>query len=324
MSGPHRKIPPRRMPCDRPGLAWALSVRPPSTVELSRHDPRFAELNRCTLTMIGGGMPGAVFTVGAAPLLLGRSQECELRFDDPSVSAVHAEISRAAGEVYLRDLGSTNGTFVNGAALIKPRALQDGDRVQLGRDGVVRVSFGDEGEERARKALYERAIRDRLTGLYNRAFFDERIEIELASARRHDEPLSLLLLDVDHFKALNDRYGHLAGDEALRVLGAILRKAARKEDIAARFGGEELVLLARGIGLAKAGVIAERLRRTIRAARISYLDQNIAVSASIGVAARANFTHFRTPAELINAADRALYEAKRGGRDRVAFANEVT
>lgn len=320
MSGSHRKIPPREQKSERPGLARARSPLPPSTVELSQHGSRLAELNRCTLTIIGGGIGGAVFTVGAAPLLLGRSRECELCFDDPSVSSLHAEISRAGAVLYLRDLGSTNGTLVNGAPLLAPRSLKDGDRIQLGQEGVVRVNFGDEGEERARMTLYERAIRDRLTGLYNRAFFDERIGIEHAAASRHGEPLALLLLDLDYFKALNDRYGHMAGDEALRVVGGILRLEARREDIAARFGGEELVLLARGIGVREARSIAERLRLAIRGAEITHLGERIGVTGSFGVAVHREEAPIETPAGLILAADRALYRAKNAGRDRVAFA----
>ena len=323
MDGSHRSAPPPGTPSGRPGLARVRPPSAPTTVQLARPTSRRSELNRCTLTILSGGISGSVFTVGSAPLLLGRSRQCELCFDDPSVSSIHAEISRASGELYIRDLGSTNGTLLNGLPLLKPRALRDGDRIQLGREGVVRVSFGDEGEELARRRLYERAIRDRLTGLYNRAFFDERIEIEFAAARHHRQPLALLLTDLDHFKSLNDRYGHLGGDEALRAVGAIFREAARKEDIAARFGGEELVLVARGIDVQSALAMAERLRRAIRLADIVYRGERLLLSGSFGVAVHTPETPFETTTELILAADRALYRAKRDGRDRVALSDPM-
>src|SRR5690606_3241444 len=176
-------------------------IETPRTVDLGdRNAPRETSRDRshCTLTIIGGGAVGTVVSLGRVPVVLGRGEPCELRFDDPCVSYVHAQIERANGRFYVRDMNSTNGTFVNGVPVTVPRELSDGDRIQIGRRGVIRVGIGGPDDALVSRKLYERAVRDRLTGLYNRSFFDERLEAEHGSAWRHGLPLALIMLDIDH------------------------------------------------------------------------------------------------------------------------------
>ncbi|HZX31815.1 MAG TPA: diguanylate cyclase [Rhodocyclaceae bacterium] len=164
-------------------------------------------------------------------------------------------------------------------------------------------------------ALKEQAIRDGLTGLYNRRYLDETLERELARARRDNLPLCMVLLDIDHFKRLNDTYGHQTGDEALRLLARKLLHHVRAEDIACRYGGEEFLILMPHIPLAVAADRAEGWRRVIEEIRLPGLEGEIGFTASLGVAAYPE--HGRTPDELTHGADLALYAAKRRGRNQV-------
>jgi diguanylate cyclase (GGDEF)-like protein/PAS domain S-box-containing protein len=163
--------------------------------------------------------------------------------------------------------------------------------------------------------LREQSTHDALTGLYNRRFLDEFFGRELLLAKRGGHPVSVIMGDLDHFKAVNDRYGHLAGDEVLRVFGTLLTNNARASDIVCRYGGEEFLLVLPGMTTEGAVERAEQLRQAMAATPVSNGVSRITVTASFGVATFP--THSRTTDELIAAADRALYSAKAEGRNRV-------
>lgn len=167
-------------------------------------------------------------------------------------------------------------------------------------------------------ALQEQATRDGLTGLYNRRYLDETLEREVARAHREGYPLSLVMLDVDHFKAINDTYGHRAGDEMLRLLARLLQGDVRHEDVPCRYGGEEFLVLLPKMSAAAAHDKAERWREALARSSLTCDGQILRVTASIGVASYPD--HGVTPDELTREADAALYRAKRAGRDRVAMA----
>jgi diguanylate cyclase (GGDEF)-like protein/PAS domain S-box-containing protein len=176
-----------------------------------------------------------------------------------------------------------------------------------------------EAELRALQAqLREQAIRDPLTGLYNRRYLDETLRRELARAERDGHPLNILMVDVDHFKQLNDTYGHPAGDEMLRLLGGLLQNHARSSDIPCRYGGEEFVLVLPDMSPEVARGRAERVRRDFADLRMAFGGTEIAATLSIGVSTYPG--HGKTADELIRAADLALYEAKQSGRNRVCYA----
>jgi diguanylate cyclase (GGDEF)-like protein len=171
---------------------------------------------------------------------------------------------------------------------------------------------------RLRDALRDQSIRDPLTGLFNRRYMEESLEREIARATRSATPVAVLILDLDHFKKINDTYGHSAGDHVLRELGAILRYRSRTEDVAARHGGEEFMLMLPGMGKIDAVQRAEELRVAI--GDIQLLDNGIdlpKVTVSIGVAVFPD--HGYTADDLLRSADRALYRAKNSGRDRVVL-----
>src|SRR5205085_10444895 len=141
---------------------------------------------------------------------------------------------------WVEDLQSRNGTFVNGTRITVVVELKDGDKIQLGRASVLRFGFHDDLDESFHENLLSSALRDGLTKLFNKRYLMDRLDSELKFALRHQTTLSLLLLDLDHFKKINDTRGHLAGDMVLANVAGNLAKAVRNEDVVARYGGEEM------------------------------------------------------------------------------------
>ncbi|MCB9635543.1 MAG: GGDEF domain-containing protein [Sandaracinus sp.] len=249
-------------------------------------------------------------------VVFGRATEADVRLDDTSLSRKHARFFRRDGRWWLEDLGSANGTYLDGVRLIAPEALHDGARVQLGRGCVFRVALQDDLERAASRRLHDSALTDPLTGLYNRRHLDARLEEELAYSRRHGTPLTVILLDVDFFKRVNDTHGHAAGDEVLRVLGSLIRTTVRTEDVVARYGGEEIAVLARGIDAPQGLLFADRLRKRIAGTNLPWGNHELRVTASFGLATVSSTRPYENVAALFQAADAALYRAKAEGRNR--------
>jgi len=175
--------------------------------------------------------------------------------------------------------------------------------------------------KRHRDMLEDLSNRDGLTGIHNRRSFDEALHAEWRRAAREGASLSLVMIDIDHFKAYNDRYGHLGGDDCLRrVAGALAASVVRAGDRVARYGGEEFAALLPGADAAAARAVAEKLRRAVAGLEIAHEDSSAADHVTISAGASASMpTVDVDPAQLIESADRALYDAKAAGRDRVAF-----
>ena len=191
---------------------------------------------------------------------------------------------------------------------------------------VTIVSLQTARDVRRVAVLEEQSITDPLMGIYNRRHLERRLEEEVGKALRYGLPLSALLLDLDHFKAINDRHGHAGGDQALRALGDLLMDAVRKADIVTRYGGEEIVVLAPHTSLAEGRLLAERLRASVAAKPLVPADttedgQALNATVSIGVSALGDGV--RDGSALLRAADDALYRAKREGRNRVVTAEYV-
>ncbi|HZZ83999.1 MAG TPA: GGDEF domain-containing protein [Anaeromyxobacteraceae bacterium] len=250
-------------------------------------------------------------------LTIGRRDGADIRIRDEGVSRRHASIQVQGGAAQLRDLGSQNGTFVEGARVNAMR-LEDGARIHLGVSTVLKLAFADRVEAEYQRKLAQGAMHEPLTGLYNRRHFMERLAAELAAAQRHQRALALLFVDIDHFKAVNDRFGHLAGDEVLRMVAYVLQGAVRKEDVLARYGGEEFVVLARETGATGARALAERVRKAVERSRCGWQEHELGVTVSVGAAVLSGLPHYvpgETERNLLAAADRALYQAKAGGRN---------
>jgi two-component system cell cycle response regulator len=275
------------------------------------------------LIVVGGGTPGALLRLDPGGSSLGRSHENTVRFNDAGVSRRHASIvADSQGGVWLTDLGSTNGTFLNGTRVTAyaPHRLHDGDRLQLGSSVVVKFVRLDACDEQFQRELFERSVRDPLTGLYNRAFFLDQIGplAELSVAKGLG--LAVLMLDVDHFKRINDAFGHDVGDAVLREVAVVLRESTRAEDLVARYGGEEFVIALPVVAPDQATERAERLRSNLAVRRLAVPSGAgpLRVTASLGLA----FAHpgrLRTPSVLISAADQCLYQAKDSGRNQVVI-----
>jgi two-component system cell cycle response regulator len=268
--------------------------------------------DRGTLTMVTGAEAGSVYRLGRSALV-GRSIDCQIRVDEVGVSRRHALISQESETEYiLQDLGSRNGTSVRGKPITRSRLI-DGDRIGFG-PVFFRFTLADEKEEAALRQRYESSILDGLTGAMNRRHFDDRLVGELAFAKRHDAHVSLLLMDIDHFKRVNDRYGHQGGDAILKQLAATIRSALRLEDIFARYGGEEFAIIARGIDLAHAFSFGERIRSLVAATPFRHEQVTIPVTLSIGVASLSDCRDASVD-QLIALADSRLYLAKAAGRN---------
>ena len=272
-----------------------------------------------TLTVLTGSSMGTMQVLSGPSSVIGRGDTADLCVSDAGISRAHARIHRVESGYEIEDLGSSNGTFLENGRVSGRVTLQDGARIWLANT-LLRFGLQDEVEQAASQKMYDLSVRDGLTGLYNRRHLDERVASELAFAQRHATPLALLLVDIDHFKLINDRFGHQAGDAVLQRVADVLAQSVRTEDIVARYGGEEFAVIGRGIDAVGAQAFGERLRTLIAAMSMAYEDQSITVTASIGVAHNHRGAPVSKPAALLSAADQALYAAKRGGRNRVCMA----
>jgi two-component system, cell cycle response regulator len=273
------------------------------------------------IVLAGPRLLGKVFRLDFSGMIVGRSLDADIWLDDESVSRHHAKLELMENEVRLTDLGSRNGTFCNGER-VTVRSLVEGDRLQVGNETIFKFTFQDVLDEKLTNSLYDSATKDGLTGAFNKKFLLETLEKEFAFCTRHSLPLSLLMLDVDHFKKVNDSFGHPAGDFVLMQLSAAVRDTIRTEDIWARYGGEEFVLLLRDCPPVRAQGVAERLRRRIEHMSMMFKQEKLNITVSIGVAT-AKDGNVDEPMALIKAADEHLYEAKRAGRNRVVQAAEA-
>ena len=279
--------------------------------ELRKRKPR----DRACLVVIAGTNVGEMYRIEGPETVVGRASNATIRLNDDGISRRHARIFNEGGVLFIEDLKSANGTVVNGQQIDRLK-LSDGDKIRLGPTTILKFEFQDEIEEDFRKKMYDAALRDGLTRAYNKKFFLDRLDTELAFAKRHQADLSLVMFDVDHFKRVNDTYGHLAGDAVLVKLAKLTQSALRAEDVFARYGGEEFAIICRGVKVAQAGVLGERLRSGVEGAMFEYEGQRLPVTISVGVA---NYPMLVTESafQLIAYADEALYEAKRCGRNRV-------
>jgi two-component system, cell cycle response regulator len=271
------------------------------------------------LTVLRGPSPGFIYALDGVVSVIGRSPEAQVSIPEDTLSRRHACIRRTADGFYLEDLASTNGTFIDGERVFGPRRLDDGSRISLGGSAVLHFSLRDAAELEAARRTHELTVRDPLTRLYNRRHFEERLASEAAFAHRHKTALSVLMIDVDAFKHINDTYGHPVGDATLRVLSRALSSLVRKEDVLGRYGGEEFAIVARGIDETGAVMLAQRVHRCAKALRVPSEQGPITFSVSVGVA-HSECDEGCDAEVLLRAADEALYSAKHKGRDRVEVA----
>jgi two-component system, cell cycle response regulator len=311
-----------RSPPPGPELAGYPALAPQSSrpdgdriTQISGTPALDVERDRVLLLRLDGVEAGRALSLDQTPFSIGRRCSNQLELSDGSVSRTHARITSLNGKHLVEDLASRNGTFVRGQRITQV-VLADGDLIQFGSRACFRYTLTDGMHEQLLHQLYDTSTKDALTGAYNRRHLDERLRAELAYAVRHGTALSVVLLDIDHFKQINDSFGHLAGDAVLRHLALTIARQIRGEDVFARYGGEEFLLILRNTSGADATRAAERIRATVAVMSTSFEGRIIPATLSAGCASLSECEGNLAPA-LVALADARLFEAKRAGRNRI-------
>lgn len=279
------------------------------------------------LVVINGLDLGKRYELNQTSITIGRSSKNDIQIDEDSISRNHAMLLNKGGGYVVRDLGSTNGTYVNDTQ-IGEQGLEDGNQIRVGRT-IFKFLIGTSIENAYHEEIYRLTTQDSLTQVFNKRYFMESLEREMSRALRYERQLALIIFDIDHFKHVNDEYGHLTGDFVLKQVATRIKEHIRRDDVFARYGGEEFVILLPEISKEDAGALAEKLRGLV-AAESFYFDQTeIPITISMGVTDLGEYVQIchngQAPDEiaepnfqaLIKIADDRLLEAKRGGRNRV-------
>jgi two-component system cell cycle response regulator len=278
--------------------------------------PTPGERGRAYLIVLAGDNLGEMYDVGGEALI-GRAREAAVALRDDGISRVHARVWREGPELAIEDLNSRNGTFVNSVRIHHATALHDGDKIHIGHRTILRMAVYDSLDDRFQRQLLDAAMYDALTRAHSRRHLLGQLDMELQFSLRHGIPLALILFDVDHFKDVNDRYGHEAGDRVLVALATLVQSHLRAEDLFGRLGGDEFGILCRATTSATAATLADRIRDLVEALSIDIGAAVLRITVSAGVAAVPELP-CKLVQDLLHASDRALYMAKAHGRNQVA------
>lgn len=268
------------------------------------------------VVFLSGPLMGKIHLLEEGSVVIGRGNDVDIPINDLGISRQHASIRFKKGKAVLKDLGSTNGTYLNGKR-VDEMLLADGDRIQISSSTILKYAYQDKIENIFHEELYRMAVVDALTGAYNKRYFEERLKEEFSYCLRNQVPLSLVMFDIDHFKEINDTHGHPAGDFVLGHLSTLARSIIRNEDILARYGGEEFMIVLKTTDAAGALMLSERLRRLIEESRFEFEGKTIPVTISLGIATLSgkNLADWEA---MVKLADALLYQSKNGGRNRVS------
>ena len=270
------------------------------------------------LVQIHGPEMGRLYDIGPGTVVVGRGEQVSIQSASDTVSRRHAQLQWIGDALVVRDLGSLNGTFIDDERVEGAAPLHPGQMLRFG-SVIFKVLQGADLERRYHEEIYRMAIYDGLTNVHNKRYFMEFLEREHQRAIRHHRPLSMLLLDVDHFKRVNDEHGHINGDRLLRQVASRISGFVRRDECFARYGGEEFAMILPETGMEGCAALAEKIRWVVRGNPMTLQDgSDIALTISIGVA---ELRDSDTVFGFIGRADDALYAAKSGGRDRVELAS---
>jgi len=269
------------------------------------------------LVVLRGAATARAFRIDKPTVTMGRGEEADARVGDDGVSRLHARLTVDGALVWVEDAGSTNKTFVNGEEVTARRMLMDGDQIGLGSAALFRFEDRSAVEADIQKALFDRALRDPLTGAFRRQHFDERFRPEFSFAQRHRSALVVALVGVDGLDAVTTAHGQLGREEALAHLGARLQREVG-EHLIARYSGDELAVLARGDS-DTGRTLAERIRRAAEAAPFPVVTAYLRLTVSVGVAVFP-LPKVDMPGQLLAVAEHALQEARSRGPNRVVVA----
>ena len=266
------------------------------------------------LIQIYGPKLGERYTLEADRSTIGRDLGNNIVLVDESVSRFHAKIERTARGFVLEDLESTNGSRVNDDS-IKSCLLKSGDQLQIGSFILKYIGSGNV-EAVYHEEIYRMMITDGLTGIANRRKLDEALENEFLRAKRYGRPLSIAILDADHFKKVNDNHGHIVGDFVLKKLATLFQQNIRREELLGRYGGEEFVVVMPEVDSSGAFQLAEKLRKTVETTVFKSAETELPVTISVGVATLGEENSVK---DFLDTADQALYRSKEEGRNRVTI-----
>lgn len=269
----------------------------------------------CLVTIYGGTDLGRQYRLDhESATRIGRGHDNDIVLDMDNVSRYHAVVESGDDGFVVRDNKSTNGTYVNGTEVGETgRLLQSGDQIKIGGT-ILKFLHGGNVEALFHEEIYRMTIVDGLTQIFNKRYFLEFLDREMARCARYDRPLALLLFDIDHFKQVNDTFGHLAGDAVLKRLAELICRHIRKEECFARYGGEEFAIIMPETNGERARIFAEKIRTIVERSRFHYEDRTIPVTVSIGIG---EMTDQHDPPGFIADADAMLYSAKQNGRNRI-------
>jgi diguanylate cyclase (GGDEF)-like protein len=271
----------------------------------------------CLIVLAGLDMGKAVF-ITDGEFIVGRDPSCDLALQDDGISRRHIKITKLSGNnILVTDLNTTNGTYANGT-LVKETVLNPSKKILLGRNTVIKYVIQDAFDLKYQQEMFNSSTRDGLTGIYNRRYLIQKLIGDMSFSRRHRLAFTLLMFDIDHFKKINDTYGHTTGDEVLISIANIVAATIRKEDIFGRYGGEEFAIIAQGTNYEGAHTLAERIRKAVAdepAHAVSETGDMIPVTVSIGTATLAPGAIMDAP-KLISITDQNMYQAKESGRNK--------
>lgn len=269
------------------------------------------------LIMIEGDFIGKIYALKNEITIIGRDEDAAIVLDDTQISRRHAMIECRVDGFYFSDLDSTNGCLHNRLNVHEPIKLNEGDKLALG-SSIFKFGYQDEDDAKYHSKLRDMAVRDELTGIYNKRYFNDSLEKEFAFCKRNSVSLALVIFDVDDFKAVNDNWGHPAGDYTLQRLAQLVNKKTRGYDVFARYGGEEFIFLLKGETLQSTIAFAESVRVEVEGHDFFYDARKLNISISLGVAWWDGIDESTNDAEqLIEVADKYLYKAKEDGRNCV-------
>lgn len=284
-------------------------------------DIQKAKEQEACLIIIRGSPQGHRYFLTQEEMVIGRDAAAEISLLDQSISRRHAKVIKRGEQVFLMDLGSANGTLINDKKLApnEEQPLSKEDMIKLG-NSILKFLPRGELEIIFYGNLGLAAHTDPLTKLYNKRYLMEALDAEFKRAKALHSDFTILFMDLDHFKKVNDTFGHDAGDFVLKEFTTLVRnQCLRPKDIFARYGGEEFVVLMANTGAKAAEELAEKVRAAVELHPFIYEGKRIPVTSSLGLAELQ--TGIESAQTLLKLADQALYEAKTSGRNRVVVAN---
>jgi two-component system cell cycle response regulator len=286
----------------------------PTTGHTLTPAPKVDEAPACVVIIYGGDL-GRCIKLSGEETTIGRDEGNGISVPLHTISRQHARLFLRDGSYFVEDLGSTNGSFVNDVEVAGVTPLRNGDLVRCG-GAVLKFIEGGNIEALYHEEIYQLTITDGLTQVANKRHLLDFLDREIARSTRHHRPLSLVLFDIDQFKTLNDRFGHLAGDHVLKGIAAVVATSVRREELLARYGGDELAIVLPETQIESASLFCERIRAAVEAETFDYDGEPLRATISLGAAA---LEPSDTPASLIARADTRLYRAKEEGRNRTVW-----